>query len=148
MELYFKFSVLNKQCPVIGGHNTNKDKHRYKKGLKWNDVFAFPSHLFCRSIPVRHHQQPVHSPGLLKSVLITAPVEDTFAARLWLRDSQTIRLFLRDFLICAGNRPICAGNHSARLWLGDFSELAGLVLADTSQIVSVLNMLSAGDIVL
>ena len=56
-----------------------------------------PGSLFCRSIPVRHHQQPVHSPGPLKSVLITAPVEDTFAARLWLRDSQTIRLFREIF---------------------------------------------------
>ena len=50
------------------------------------NVVLFPGHLFCRSILVRCHQQPVHSPGLLKSALITAPVEDTFAARLWLRD--------------------------------------------------------------
>ena len=50
MKLYFINSVLNKQCPVIGGHNTNKDKHRYKK--VGNEFKCFlPSLVTCFADP-------------------------------------------------------------------------------------------------
>ena len=45
-------------------------------------VVPFPGHCFADLFLYGITKQPVHSPGLLKSALITAPVEDTFAARL------------------------------------------------------------------
>ena len=100
-----------------------------------NFKVVFPSLVtVLQTILVRHHQQPVHSPGLLKSVLILLG-SDTFAARL----------YLGDFLVLA--RSDNYDTFAARLYLGDFLVLARS-WADTSQIVSVLNMLSAGDVVL
>lgn len=98
MKLYFyKFSV-NKQCPVIGGYNTNKDKNRYKKVGNEFKCFlpSLVTCLFCTVSPTRPY------PGLLTSVLILPHPSGGHFCCQTLAVSEECCIWGMLYLVCAG----------------------------------------------